>query len=403
MRQSGKFPPPQQCGAVRGGDDVVSRVRVAAAACLMASGLFVGGAGGALAFAAPDETDGPGGAGTTGDSVSDDTPGATGQAPAESGGTPRPDRRDGRPHVPRVVIGHGRDTAPPDLGKSAEEDDLSKQSEASNGQPSPGSTAGAGEQHTAVGASPWVTAQTSLGSTLPSTVADPPVPGGDPDDPDDPDNPEDPDDPDDCDDGSGHQHCLPWWWPKPGLSSSGNGHGGIGSGAPKPTRRVPRPPVMQLPAPPAALAPDGEVPVVPTIPDIVNPAPGLASAIAALPLPPVSVPQIVVPPGAGGGGAAGAGSGAAPPAAPRAPSAPRSPREPPRSPVQSVDNPVVPASYRVGYGEYLRTAGISQVVAVAVPGATGIMLLTGAGGIIGYRQARAALALRSGRSARFTS
>ena len=37
----------------RGGDRVASRVRVAASACLVASGLFIGGAGGAMALADP--------------------------------------------------------------------------------------------------------------------------------------------------------------------------------------------------------------------------------------------------------------------------------------------------------------------------------------------------------------
>ena len=38
---------------MRGGDRVASRVRVAASACLVASGLFIAGAGGAIALADP--------------------------------------------------------------------------------------------------------------------------------------------------------------------------------------------------------------------------------------------------------------------------------------------------------------------------------------------------------------
>ncbi|MGB8404665.1 MAG: hypothetical protein WCE30_11455 [Mycobacterium sp.] len=60
-------------------------------------------------------------------------------------------------------------------------------------------------------------------------------------------------------------------------------------------------------------------------------------------------------------------------------------------------------SFRAGYGDYLRTAGLGEVAAVAVPGFTGILVLTGAGGLLGYRQARAGHALRSRGTARFVS
>jgi hypothetical protein len=53
-------------------------------------------------------------------------------------------------------------------------------------------------------------------------------------------------------------------------------------------------------------------------------------------------------------------------------------------------NVAVPASsYRIGYPDYLRSAGLSQVAALAVPGIAGILVLTGAGGLVGYRQAKA--------------
>ncbi len=42
---------------MRGGDRVASRVRVAASACLVASGLFMAGAGGAIALADPGHGD----------------------------------------------------------------------------------------------------------------------------------------------------------------------------------------------------------------------------------------------------------------------------------------------------------------------------------------------------------
>jgi hypothetical protein len=57
----------------------------------------------------------------------------------------------------------------------------------------------------------------------------------------------------------------------------------------------------------------------------------------------------------------------------------------------------------VGYGEYLRSAGISQIAVLALPGVAGILVLTGAGGLLGYRQAKAGHAVRTGRVARFTN
>jgi len=61
----------------------------------------------------------------------------------------------------------------------------------------------------------------------------------------------------------------------------------------------------------------------------------------------------------------------------------------------------MPASYRVGNGEYLRTAGIPQIAALAVPGVAGILVLTATGGLLGYRQAKAGRAVRATRTVRF--
>jgi hypothetical protein len=125
-------------------------------------------------------------------------------------------------------------------------------------------------------------------------------------------------------------------------------------------------------------------------------------------VPPIVVPPVVVPPvavpGLGAGGGPGGGAGA--PRGPAANTGPRSagtdprtgrqPEAPPRG-----GDPAVPASnYRVGYVDYLRTAGMSQIAAVAVPGVAGMLALTGAGGFVGYRQAKAGRAVRTG-TARF--
>ncbi|MUL66629.1 hypothetical protein BOO86_19295 [Mycobacterium sp. CBMA 234] len=68
----------------------------------------------------------------------------------------------------------------------------------------------------------------------------------------------------------------------------------------------------------------------------------------------------------------------------------------------AADNPIVAGpQFRAGYSDDLRAAGISEVAAVAVPGFTGILVLTGAGGLIGLRQARAGRAMHGGSGARF--
>jgi hypothetical protein len=345
----------------------MSRLRVAAAACLIASALLAGGSGGAVAFAGPDETDGAGGTGTVGDGSGAAPAGTAEPGPTTDGGT-RPQRQGRFPRPPRVTVGNGRDTTPPKIGDTADSGSPSKQL----GSPGDGATGAPGEP---------------AGEPGPPTDpggAGPADPGG-ADDPDDPGGPDDPDDPDDCD--KEGRHCLPWWWPKPGAPKSGNGNGGLGSAAPRPPAVRPiRPPVMHLPEP----RPNGALPAPPTLPAIIAPVPAL--------------PVIEPPPLPAGSGGAG-GSGAAPPPAapvPPEPPRPRAPQSPP-TPAQAVDRAVVPASYRAGYGDYLRTADMPQVVAVAVPGVTGMMLLTAVGGIIGYRQARSALASSSRRSARFTS
>ena len=50
-------------------------------------------------------------------------------------------------------------------------------------------------------------------------------------------------------------------------------------------------------------------------------------------------------------------------------------------------------SFRAGYPDYLRTATVGELAAVALPGAAGIFVLAALGGLVGFRQARAALAL----------
>jgi hypothetical protein len=132
-------------------------------------------------------------------------------------------------------------------------------------------------------------------------------------------------------------------------------------------------------------------------PSVLDVLPGVGAAAEQLPATPISLPVIVAPAASLGGG------DAAPPAAPRNVIAePMKGLEPLPANVGS-NAPLSNSSYRIGYGEYLRTAGLSQVAALAVPGVTGILVLTGAGGLVGYRQAKAGHAVRTRGTARFVN
>ncbi|TPW91735.1 hypothetical protein FKW78_26315 [Mycolicibacterium fortuitum] len=63
--------------------------------------------------------------------------------------------------------------------------------------------------------------------------------------------------------------------------------------------------------------------------------------------------------------------------------------------------PAVPESFRLGYADYLRTASTSDLLFAVLPGLGGMLLMTAAGGAVGFRQARAAQTLPSPQIARF--
>lgn len=193
--------------------------------------------------------------------------------------------------------------------------------------------------------------------------------------------------------------CPPWWpWPDPDTDEPPTSESGSGGR-----------PEVDLPAglpftPPRLVTPEFSPPVgEPIDPDVVDVVPVGGVVESGTPGNPVSMPVLVPPPsGAGprpGPGTGGAGSPlsngprqgtAGPPAA----------RQPP--PATAGSNVAVGASsYRVGYGEYLRAAGLSQIAVLAVPGLAGILVLTGAGGLLGYRQAKAGQAVRTSGIARY--
>ena len=79
---------------------------------------------------------------------------------------------------------------------------------------------------------------------------------------------------------------------------------------------------------------------------------------------------------------------------------PQAPPEPP-SPDPGVAPLSDPISYRAGYSDYLRNAGMAQITAIAVPGAAAILLFSLGGGFVGYRQARAGHVIRAEGITRF--
>lgn len=123
---------------------------------------------------------------------------------------------------------------------------------------------------------------------------------------------------------------------------------------------------------------------------------------AGVPFAPVALPIIVPPIGLGGPGLA---------IQPGLPSAPKAsgthakhataPKARQNPSAFGASNDLPPASFRAGYRDYLRTAGLQQLMAAAVPGVTGIMALTAAGSLLGYRQARAGHTIRVSGAARF--
>ncbi len=313
---------------MRGGDRVASRVRVAASACLVASGLFMAGAGGAIALADPGH----------GDDRQD-----------------RADNSRGDDSIGDMVrrafgFGDGNDQ------KTSEPAGQGPQTRLGNGRQ--------GQYPGGTDPSETETSPTKESPTKP--CPEPTKPPGDP-------------------------------LPSPPQSTGGGGGGAIQQ---LPHFKPPAVPGMQLPD---ELKPDQ--PGVAGAPAVLDAGAGIAAAApvgaAPIALPVIVVPPLALPGGAGGAGSGGGASAGVPPAAPRAVTA-QPPAERVSPPASVGSNVATPnSSYRIGYTEYLRTAGLPQVAALAVPGLAGIMVLTCAGGLLGYRQAKAGHAVHVSGSARF--
>ena len=133
-----------------------------------------------------------------------------------------------------------------------------------------------------------------------------------------------------------------------------------------------------VPAAPVAPAPVIVPPVVPPPPVVV-------------PLAPAPAPSPLAP----------APSPAPSPLAPPSPviQQPRTNHQPALA--DSLSPQAIPESFRVGYADYLGAADVTDLLAVALPGVAGILAFTAAGGVVGYRQARALQPLPPAGIARF--
>ncbi len=177
--------------------------------------------------------------------------------------------------------------------------------------------------------------------------------------------------------------------PAAAVSGGGGGGGGVPLNgnisrapnlAPVPTAPSSRKIVIRSAPPKAPAAPAPAAPVAPVAPApvVVPPAPVV--------VPPAPVITAPAPSGA-------------PPAAPIAPVIPAPRSAPPAA--QLLSGPAAPESFRLGYTDYLRTASTSDLLFAVLPGLGAMVLMTAAGGVVGFRQARAAQTLPSPQIARF--
>jgi hypothetical protein len=333
---------------------VGSRVLGAASACLVAGGLFLCGLGGALALAEPSASDLPPG------THSDDVHGKGPKGDTDgSDGSKASTEND--PNTETDKPGNGENPSNGNCGNTGSNGNAQGcggSSSPPSTPPSPSTTKSTTESSTKTTTSQTTTSRTTSSETTPTKTTT----------------------------SSETTETTSTTSSSVGLPAPGIGGGGGGGGGVEVPSGRPEVPDMQLP-------PASE-------PSAIDVVPGVGAAAVDLPIPPITLPVIVAPAAGLGGGSAGL---PALPAAPRAVSAePPAGREPlPANVGSNVANPA--SSYRVGYTDYLRNAGLSQVAALAVPGVTGMLVLTGAGGLVGYRQAKAGHAVHTSGTARFVN
>ena len=167
--------------AVRGGDDVASRTKIAAAACVLASGLLVGGSCASLAFAEPDQ----GQSGDTTGAPPSDAPGTS--APRPSGtaapeptteapktGVTAPEGTGAPTEKPVTQVGDGRNGLPVgETSASTAPTTPSKHSEADSETPPQTKAPDSGEQPGAVAAAANDAAEAPADGTTTAPTVDP--------------------------------------------------------------------------------------------------------------------------------------------------------------------------------------------------------------------------------------
>jgi hypothetical protein len=161
--------------------------------------------------------------------------------------------------------------------------------------------------------------------------------------------------------------------------SGGGGSDFVAAGEPQPLEAplvIAPGPVMAPPAAPPVLPPVVP-PVVPPV--IVAPPPQLGPRLSA----PTHVP-----------GSPSIVAGGAPPGL-------RGPAPAPAPPPATGAVPVGTQGPRLDYQQYLRTAKVTDMAAVALPGVAGLLVMTFSGTVIGYRQAKAGHMLRQNQAVRF--
>lgn len=341
---------------VEDGFEVGSRGRIAAAGFLVASGLLAGGGSNAVAHAAP-------------------APDSAG-ADEGDGGTAESGQKNGLNSRPRAGAGDERST-----GAEAAAHPKPGEWKPRGGRPVDQKPQRPEEENPPLGVDPD-DGEEGVGEG-------PLTPPGGPvwEEPPTKEEPEVPEKPEDC---------WPSWPPGPGSGPEPEPPPpGAGGGDDQPGRSTSRPqiPTTQMPS---LLRPEN----TPSQPDVIDAEPGVGVTASDTAVAPITVPIVVALP------VAGAASGLPTEPVPRSPGSsaaePAAGRQAPAA--ESGSNVgVPPASYRTGYTDYLRSAGISQIAALAAPGLAGMLILTGLGGLLGYRQAKAGRAVGTGSAARFVN
>jgi hypothetical protein len=337
---------------------VGSRVRVAASACLVASGLLIAGLGSALALADPENggeqsDDGRFQESTGGDSQDGGGVGkGSDDGIRDPNGGKDPDPDDGKdpgsePPKEEPPNTNTKTDAPTNTGPETETE-MESETVVTSYPPTTLRTPTTTSRTPTTTARTTTTTKTTTTSDKPTTTSETPT--------------------------------TPTTATLPGEPPGGGGGGGLGEVIELPSGR-PEPPEMRL-------SPQE------TVEGALDEAPGLAAAAGAAPLPLIGLPAVVVPPVV-----------VPAPAGPRGLELPVGPKsivsEPragrPSEPRGLGNNAAAaPLYYRLGYVEYLRSAGMAQVAAVALPGTAGLMAITSLGGLVGYRQAEAGNAIRTG-------